>query len=188
MHLFPSMTDKKSWVGVAFKIGSFSSAYETLIMGSTFGQFVHCELVIGDGMMSDVFASYHGSLGFMRSCEEYDPRLWVVLYMPLKSIKNAKALSLQLLDLQIPYNYTDLWQCCVKAMLPFESELDCTNPETWKQGVFCSQMCLLYLRFLMRVGDIEVCEQLQHHLESVHSRGCSPNMLYSILSAFIDQM
>jgi len=188
MHIFPTMTDKKNWIGIAFKIGSFSSAYETLIMSATFGQFVHCEIILGDGMMSDVFASYHGSMGFMRSCESYNPEQWVILYFPLKDGRNAKCLSLQLLDLNIPYNYTDLWQCCIQAMLPFESELDCQDPNTWKKGVFCSQMCLLYLRYLMRVGDIEVNDVLKHHLESVHSRGCSPNMLYGVLASFFKKM
>lgn len=184
-HYFPSMKDNPQWIGVAFKIGSFYNPQDVIIMGSTVGRYVHCELILGKGMTSDVYAAYDGDVpgsGFTRSCEVYDPKDWVVYSLPANDLTRAKVMSLQLIDAKISYNRKDLWQCCIKAALPFESDLDCDLVDTWKpHGIFCSQMCLLFLRHMARVGDINVNETLKFHLENVHSRGCSPNMLFEII-------
>lgn len=185
-HIFPGMKDKKEWVGIAFRTGNITSPYDTMIMTGTLGHFVHCELILGRGAEADVFSSYNKDncvSGFVRSMSEFNPQEWTILTMPANDTRNARAMSLQLLDLGIPYNAKDLWQCCVKVMLPFETEVDCNNAMEWKQkGVFCSQMCLLFLRKMVQNGDLSVNNVLKHHLETVHSRGCSPNMLYNIIA------
>lgn len=187
-HVFPCMQDKGKWIGIAFKTGDWYDPYEAVIMGSTVGQYVHCELVIGDNEKADVYSSYDSKqlcCGFARSIEDYTPKRWTLLTHKLADTQNAKKQVLQILDKNLPYNKSDLWQCCIKTMLPFESELDCELVDTWKHsGVFCSQMCLLFLRHMARVGDLTTNPHLKHHLESVHSRGCSPNLLFGILSPF----
>jgi hypothetical protein len=83
--------------------------------------------------------------------------------------------------LQLPYNSRDLWQCCIKIMLPFEKDLDCNNLPSWcKQGVFCSQACLLILRRLAAGGFLHLPRGVD--LAHVNSRGCSPNSLHALLS------
>lgn len=184
-HYFPTMTNHPTWVGVAFKTGTMTSAKDIIVMGATLGPYVHCELIFGTGMQSNVFASYDDTQknsGFMRSLNTFNDQEWLVLTSPVSDLKTAQIMSLQLLDLEIPYNHNDLWQCCIKAVLPFEDDLDCDLLHTWKHtGVFCSQMCLLFLRHFARTGVLDANDTLKHHLEYVHSRGCSPNMLYEIL-------
>lgn len=186
-HYFPSMVNQQQWIGVAFKKGSLLVPYEALIMSSTFGTFVHCELILGHGSVGDVYASYdtnHEGCGFQRSTEPFTSDKYVVITLPLKDDgKTAHTLALRLIDLKLPYNSSDLWQCCIKAMLPFESDLDCEKVDTWKGGVFCSQMCLLFMRNLVKNKSVDFSPALHHHLENVHSRGCSPNALYNILAS-----
>ncbi len=187
-HVFPQMAKEGKWVGVAFRNGSMYSPYEAVVMSGTMGPFVHCELILGDGALGDVYASYNDeriTSGFCRSLDVFESGKWVILKLPVKSLDKARGLTLRLMDLQIPYNQNDLWQCCIKAILPFETELSCDNADEWKKrGVFCSQMCLLFLRMMQKNGDLDAPDALAHHLSCVHSRGCSPNMLYSILSQY----
>lgn len=187
-HFFENMSKEDKWVGVAFRKGSTSAPYDMLIMSSTLGPYVHCELLLGEKNKADAYSSYNNdnfTSGFTRSISEYNPNEWRVLAIPVTNTQNAKVLSLQLLDANIPYNSNDLWQCCVKALLPYETELECDNVDTWKaKGVFCSQMCLLFLRMLARKNDMQIHPSLRNHLENVRSRGCSPNMLHSILQQY----
>lgn len=188
-HYFPAMEGLDKWVGIAFRTGDYTNVYEDVVMAATLGSFVHCELIIGEGKIADVYSSYcEGnklSLGFTRSVNQFFPQNWTILVHPLTDTVHAKKLALSLLGLNLPYNSRDLWQCCLQAMLPFESELDCDLPESWKpSGVFCSQMCLLFLRHLARVGELQTNITFKHHLESLHSRGCSPNGLYCMLSQY----
>jgi len=188
---FPGMRDKGTWIGVAFQRGVFSDWYHDLIMIGTLGSYVHCELLLGDGMYADAFASYYDtnlSEGFMRSKEYYDPREWVVLSYPVSDLIKAHALCVFLLDAKIPYNTRDLWQCCVGLALPFEQEIDCTQPSHWKKGVFCSQMCLLFMRYMHLQNNIKINSVCEHHLKHIHSRGCSPNSLYAFLSHFCNKI
>ena len=169
------------WVGVAFLKGR-RTARDELTMVATMGDVVHCELVVGRGQYAQAYGSFAAMGGFVRSPNIHTAPEWTVLALPVRDAQAVLARSLQLVALGLPYNSKDLWQCCLKVMLPFETELDCQHPHTWHQGVFCSQACLLMLRRLAREGHINPSPQLQHALEATHSRGCSPNTLFSIMS------
>jgi len=189
---FPSMKDKGAWIGVAFRKGSLSTWFDDMIMVGTLGSFVHCELLLGQDHYADAYSSYcdqETNLGFTRSREDFNNKHWVVLSFPLSDAKKAQALSLSLLDNPIPYNYKDLWQCCLGVALPFEQEIDCTNMEHWKKGVFCSQMCLLFMRNLHLNDSLKLNHQgYEYNLKHIHSRGCSPNFLYGFLSHFCNKV
>ena len=63
------------------------------------------------------------------------------------------------------------------------AEHDCERPETWRQsGVFCSQVALLLLRAFARHGHIVLPADTRALVEATHSRGCSPNTLFGLLS------
>jgi hypothetical protein len=48
--------------------------------------------------------------------------------------------------------------------------------------VFCSQVCLLLMRHLIETKALVTDPVCQHHIQTVSSRGCSPNMLHHIVS------
>lgn len=187
-HSFPCMHKKGKWIGVAFRAGDWRDPYEAIIMGSTWGSLVHCELIIGDNTQGNVYSAYnneHVHSGCTRSIENFSSNKWMLLTHQVKDTQKSQTHVLRMLDSKLMYNTKDLWQCCIRTLLPFEQELDCDVVETWKpHGVFCSQMCLLFLRHIARAGELPATMHLQHNLESVHSRGCSPNLLYHVLSPF----
>lgn len=178
-NVYPGMTG--DWVGVAFMAGSLN-LHDELTMVATMGSKVHCELLVGKGQNALAYSSFSGLGGFVRSQSVHRAPQWTVLALPVTDAKAVLARALHLVSLQLPYNSGDLWQCCVKVMLPVESELDCQRPDTWRHGVFCSQACLLMLRRLAREGLVAPPAPLRHALEGVHSRGCSPNTLFGILT------
>lgn len=208
MRQYPQ--SQNSFIGVAFLRGNTHVIGDQVVMKATWGPFVHTEIFIqkegdvrfysassplGEGLvpsarLRDLTTSTNlhtlmqkGSTGINRTDK------WEIVSFPLSpngGYEVAYALILQILSMQLPYNSRDLWQCCVQVMLPFESDLDCDNLDTWrKSGVFCSQVCLLILRRLARRGLVALdLENRQYqNLQTVNSRGCSPNSLFNILSA-----
>jgi len=157
-------------------------------MNATSGPFVHCELLLGRADKYQAFSSYEFVGGFIPSQNVHTHPQWTILRFPLSSrnenaLKSAYSIILQTLDLGLPYNYTDLWQCCIKSMLPYENDLDARTPASWSGGVFCSQAVLLLLRRILQTGGIihSMHPGIEHAILSTNSRGCSPNCLYSIL-------
>ena len=181
---YPGM--RGEWLGFAFRAGRVKKLEDDVIMGATFGWWVHCELVLGHGEEGKAYGAYQGVGGFQRSCHVHEPGEWSVFAMPLKDSKYCQSHVLYLLTLGLPYNYSDLWQCCVKAILPFETELDCDKPWEWghQGGLFCSQAALLVLRHFIRKGAVEAPAGMSHLVEATHSRGCSPNTLHGLLARF----
>jgi hypothetical protein len=177
-------------IGVAFLRGNPHSFWERLIMDTTFGPFVHTELFLQKGTDIRFYAATNPARsdqrsGFMPSARLRsmpDPTQWEIVRFPVTQpcYHAAYALVLQLIAMRLPYNANDLWQCCIRVMLPFENDLDCERPCTWqKSGVFCSQVCLLILRRLSLHGLLPMRESPL----MVNSRGCSPNHLYAILNS-----
>ena len=178
MNYYPGM--QGCWVGVAFRHGCHRIG-DQMIMATTWGGKVHAEFLVGVGPHAYSYSAFDGP-GFVRSSNVHAPPDWTVLALPVWDVRAAHAMVLQAVASRVQYNNADLWQCAVKAMLPFESELDCQRPESWAGGVFCSQACLLLLRRMIRAGIAPVPAQLRLSLESVHSRGCSPNTLFGIMA------
>jgi len=172
------------WLGVAFYKGSYSSMYDDLVMAATLGTFVHCELLRGRGRsVCQAYSSFNPRGGFILSPNRPSPAHWALFAIPVDNPRAVHATILSVLALNLPYNSRDLWQCCFKAMLPWETELDCDRPATWQtSGVFCSQVALLLLRAFARRGDITLPADTQALVEATHSRGCSPNTLFWLLS------
>lgn len=189
---FTHMKDVPHWVGVAFKRGSMSKAYDVGVMSATMGPYTHTELLIGNGPNALGYTAYiEKNSGFMRSLyNAYDPREWDVWVHPLSDSTEARTYALMLSDAKIRYNTSDLWQCCVQVMLPLETELNCDLIDSnWNnRGLFCSQACLLFLRHLTHTGALKVSDTLQHHVNTVHSRGCSPNALHGIVKTGFSQI
>ena len=171
------------WIGVAFRRGSYQSIWEAFIMSSTGGPFVHTELLLGCGSHVQAFTSLEGVGGFVQSRNQHNRCNWVTVGIPVSRqvYERAAGMCREMLPLSMQYNWFDLWQCCVKIMLPYESDLDCHRPSSWQSGVFCSQLCLLFLRRMAREGAFPFKRQLGAQMEMVNSRGCSPNQLYGIL-------
>jgi hypothetical protein len=185
------------WLAVAFMRGDPHVPRDKLISGVTRGPYVHTEIMLGSGAMglggARAYAAFEGVSGFTPSASEIVQEQtgvplgkWTVVRypLPLGGYEKAYALVLQMLAMDLPYNRRDLWQCCIRLCLPFEADLDCERPDTWKPmgGVFCSQVALLFLRRMTRMGLIPHLEPLSHQLETTNSRGCSPNDLFRILA------
>jgi hypothetical protein len=163
-----------------------------VVMRATWGPYVHSEIFVQKGADVRFYsASSPRGKGLIPSTRlsnglPTDTGMWQVVRFPFVKqggYEAAYALILQILAMQLPYNYHDLWQCGVKIMLPFEDDLDCDNLETWRNsGVFCSQVCLLILRRLARKGIIgPLHPSTTQRWEAPNSRGCSPNALYNLL-------
>ena len=184
-HEYPvaNQTMNGDWLGIAFKRGSRYRLWDDLIMGATLGSWVHCELVVGRNNIGRGYAAFQGARGFMPSQSEHTPREWAMFVLPVADPTAVRAHVMAVLSQDLPYNYTDLWQCWMTAMLPWETELDCARPESWKEtGVFCSQVALLFLRQLARQRAIVLPSDTKTLVEATHSRGCSPNMLFGLLN------
>ena len=183
----PQMTGVSHWIGVAFRKGSMHRPYDMCVMATTMGEYVHAELMIGKSSTADVFSSYNDhqkGAGFERSrYDMIETSMWDVYVHPLADTSKAQARALELLAAELKYNFNDLWQCCVRAMLPFEQEVNCMQvDETWtRRGLFCSQMCLLFMRYLSATNDLKMQPWPSSIVEKVHSRGCSPNTLHGIV-------
>lgn len=186
----------RPFVGVAFLRGDPAHLGENLVMQGTGGPFVHAEFVLGKGRdvrcytacgapgrrdVQDGFVPTRRMVGLPRAPQ------WDVITFPiqggLQGYNRAYAIVLQLIAMHIPYNYTDLWQCCVKLMLPYEEDVQCDDPASWRnRGVFCSQACLLLVRCLARKQIISLPHGVDLLVNSTNSRGCSPNALHRIMS------
>jgi hypothetical protein len=130
-----------------------------------------------------VYTSFDAGGGFLPSANRPSAPHWAMFAIPVTNPAAVHATLLTVLSLNLPYNRKDLWQCWFKAMLPWETELDCERPETWRQsGVFCSQVALLLLRAFARHGHIVLPADTRALVEATHSRGCSPNTLFGLLS------
>ena len=183
-----------TYVGVAFLRGSPHSIAERFIMEATGGPYVHTEFILQSGADVRLYTAANIARGdrvggFMPSARLRtlpDPARWEIVRFPVTPAAYAAtyALVLQLLSMQLPYNARDLWQCCVKLMLPFERDLDCNRVDTWRSsGVFCSQVCLLLLRRLAGQGLLPCLEpRTAADLDRVNSRGCSPNTLHRLVA------
>lgn len=180
------------WIGIAFRYANPQIMRDRVISVLTSGPFVHTEVLLADGR-GDIraYSACDNTSGFSPS-SSFDGRKqnrWTAIRYHFKSrddYMKAYAFLLHVISLSLPYNKRDLWQCFIKAALPFERDLDCNDPRTWKHsGVFCSQVALLILRKLRRdrlicflgVGD----KRLDHLVEHTNSRGCSPNQLFNML-------
>lgn len=183
-------TQTNKFIGVAFLRGNPGIMGERIVMEATWGPFVHSEIFIQNGQDVRFYsASSPRGEGLVPSARlpmlPSEDSKWAFVRFPLVQpggYELAYAFILQILAMQLPYNSHDLWQCCVKLMLPFERDLDCDNVNTWRQsGVFCSQVCLLILRHMARKGALQLTPTVTSSLEASNSRGCSPNALYSLL-------
>ena len=178
-------------IGIAFARGDPHSWGDVLVMDATGGPFVHSEIFLQNG--KDVRS--YTAVQYPHPCSESSfcptgrrlplPSNWEAIRFPVseEAYKSAYATVLQLMAMQLPYNSRDLWQCCVKLMLPFEKDYDCRNLASWRpHGVFCSQACLLILRRLAAEGKLDLPPDLIHQMSTINSRGCSPNTLHHLLA------
>ena len=189
---------QNTFVGVAFLRGDPRRMSDQVVMQATWGPFVHSEIFLQrDEDIRFYTACSPLGKGFVPSVRLHGIQTWDnweivrVPFVQQGGYEIAYSLILQILAMSLPYNNKDLWQCCVKVMLPFEDDLDCDNLVTWqKSGVFCSQVCLLILRRLARRQAIGLTNDSSPGrgsavLENLNSRGCSPNTLYNILTALV---
>jgi hypothetical protein len=197
MRTSPAMTSSsRPWVGVAFRHAMPELRRDQVISFLTRGPFVHAEIMLMDGRGSvRAYSAFDGISGFTPSHPYRNvgppraaPTQWTTLAYPLipdGGYEKAYALILQVLSLSLPYNTGDLWQCCFQAALPFEQDLDCSQPRNWTtRGVFCSQVALLLLRRFARDGLIAFPDiTIAARVEATNSRGCSPNQLFRLLTA-----
>jgi hypothetical protein len=185
------------FVGVAFRRGEPGNIMDSVVMAATRGPFVHAEFCLGVGVDIRCYTACnylqpgnggrYVSSGFTPTVRlnsfPMNSDKWECIRVPLKggrpTYNAVYAWVLQLIALRLSYNERDLIQCCIRGFLPFEKDYDCENPNEWEKmgGVYCSQVCLLLLKRLVRHAYIS----LPVNIESVHSMGCSPNDLYRLL-------
>ena len=187
----PPSVHQTPWLGVAFQRAQSSIPRDRVISALTWGPYVHTEILLArqDGDIRS-YAAFDGVSGFTPSRNwgkhsHCPAQQWTVIRYPLQpgGYEKVYALVLQLLALNLAYNSRDLWQCCVKVALPFESDLDCERPDTWRPGgVFCSQVALLLIRRLARMGVIRLPDRQARGVEQTNSRGCSPNTLFQMMA------
>ena len=179
-------------LGLAFRRGDPSCMGDRLVMDTTGGPFVHAELFLQDGTAARFYGTIdlgakHAGGCFMPTRRSLPlPADWHAVAFPITAecYRSAYALILQLISMQLPYNSRDLWQCCIKLMLPFERDLDCRNLEDWRaHGVFCSQVCLLVVRRLAMQGALALPLSVAAQVARTNSRGCSPNSLFQIITS-----
>lgn len=177
-----------SWLGIAFLRGSRDSMYDSLVMDATQGPWVHSEVLLARGSQVRAYSAFSSVGGFVPSPSLHCGPEWAIVRFPLAAdggYERAYAVILQILSSSLPYNYCDLWQCCIGLLLPLEADLDCHAPSTWTRGVYCSQVSLLILRRLIRSGLVPASGVLRSRVDAVNSRGCSPNKLYRLLCGWI---
>jgi hypothetical protein len=184
-------------VGIVFVRGNPSAIGDNVIMQATSGPYVHTEFLMMDNENAKTYTAL-GAFnrtdrvsGFTRTeilhCSAIGPDL-VLINIPVEhgwvGYNKIKSFIMQLLTERIPYNYKDLWQCCFKALLSYEEDVTCSDPKSWKHhGVFCSQACILILKWLCKEGLVKLPDATRGLIECTHSRGCSPNTLYRIMTA-----
>jgi hypothetical protein len=196
----PLLSPAPFFVGVAFRLGDPRNLQDEFVMQTTGGPLIHSEFMLGRPFDIRCYTAcsfmQQGSVQVARESGFTPSRRftrlptradgWECICFPLKGgapeYKAVYSMVLQLIAMQLPYNYKDLWQCCSKAMLPFERDVDFLNTAEWKaSGVFCSQMCVLLLRKLDAQGVIELAPACRQPVYTINSRGCSPNRLFHIL-------
>ena len=181
-------TAATTFLGIAFRRGDTRCVHDRLVMDATGGPFVHSELFLQDGASARFYTIIDRPKA-SAFCPAEGRRLplpsdWETARFPVSrdGYKAAYALMLQLLTIAIPYNSRDLWQCCLKFLLPFERDLDCNDVSSWVYGgVFCSQACMLVLRRLATQGHITLPPPLLAQVVATNSRGCSPNTLHRMI-------
>lgn len=180
-----------AWLAIAFLRGDPHTVHDVVVSGATRGPYVHTEIMLGRGSDIRAYTAFEGVSGFtpctpsVLSRTHESGQEWSILKYNLApgGYEKAYALILELLATNLPYNRRDLWQCCIKVCLPFEQDLDCETPQTWKpHGVFCSQVALLFLRRMTRNGVLSLSHGCTAGIESTNSRGCSPNTLFRVLT------
>lgn len=170
---------------VAFLRGDPGRWWDRLVMDGTCGPFVHTEVWLHDGRgLARGYSSFENVGGVVPIRPGPYGADWTLLSLPLAEggFQRLYASILSLLSVSIPYNSRDLWQCCVSAFLPFESDLDPTSLTSWRRGVFCSQFACLLLRLALLQGTLSLPGDARGRLCAVNSRGCSPNALYCLLT------
>ena len=184
------------FVGLAFRRGVWSSFDDEVVMQATGGPYVHSEFILGKNLNDMRCYTACSSPNRDKTQDGFLPtrhwrslppaQEWEVVGFPLnegiQGYKRAYAFILHLLSTQIQYNYRDLWQCCVRVMLPIEQDVNSMDPSDWKRnGVFCSQACLLLLRQFSSWDLITLPKPMHALIHTINSRGCSPNRLYTIV-------
>ena len=178
-------------LAIAFQHGDARKAGDDLIMLGTWGAWVHTELILvhSPGRFESFAALDTGrptpGAGFARSARRdfSSSPLWRVYVFPVLDLAACQGVLVHTLSCGLAYNSKDLWECCVEFVLPMvQNDLDCERPESWSRGVFCSQVALLLLRRMQRVNAIAAPPSMRAAIERVHSRGCSPNYLQSLLA------
>jgi len=171
---------------VAFLRGDPRNLHDAFVMDGTWGPYVHTEVLLTpQAGPTRAYSSYDTAGGVVPVVPHaYGPE-WDMVAFPLApaGFYGLYAMLLAMIAAHPPYNRDDLWQCCVPFFLPFEADLDCAAPRTWTGGVFCSQFACLLLRWACRAGHVLPRGECRRRLEAVNSRGCSPNGLFSILTA-----
>ena len=176
--VYPGM--KKYWVGVAFKKGDMHNFEDNVVMLTTGGNYVHCEIIVGDETQGKAFTSYRGVGGFVHTqyCAHLPPE-WEMFYFPLQEIAKPTTYARETAQCGIRYNLMGQWRCLLQ--MKNARELDCMKPQEWRNGVFCSQMVLLFLRRLVLSGLILAQNKCTAQIRTFPSMTCTPTILRQML-------
>jgi hypothetical protein len=172
---------------IAFRVGQLVSREDCLIMFATQGSFVHVEILVQNRKHTKSVACGAWDKTFP-SFQARDPRgymykqNYVFLALPLVHEQEHVALDYlaRLVESRLPYSTG--WECVLPETVVewLESDIDISaDPRSWKQGVFCSQIVLLFLKKMVLEKALDPASW--GDVLSQHSRHCSPAALYNLL-------
>ena len=85
------------WLGVAFRTGNIRYLQDDAIMGLTFGEYVHCEVIIGKDEDGKAYRAFQGAGGFMPSGNKHMYPEWTLFAMPLKNPTQVRGMFLHMI-------------------------------------------------------------------------------------------
>ena len=185
--LFLCLDHHSLMIYLAFRIGKLASPDDCFVMFATQGAFVHVELLVQNKKRTKAVACGAWDKTYP-SFQARDPKLYMrqsnYVFLALPLVHEQENIALDYLASLVNSNlpYSTGWECVLPETVVdwIENDVDVNAPpSTWKQGVFCSQIALLFLRKMVLQGVLDKASWGE--VLTMHSRHCSPTILYNLL-------
>lgn len=164
-------------VYIALRKACMSYPFDAVVEFVTWSNLVHSEIRLGP---VSSYAAYKGETPcFLEQIPKKHPHPeWEVFMIPVTDYDKASEFVQAIVNAKLPYRMP--WDCLFSQCIlkEFDTDLDCTRPETWG-SIFCSQSSLLFLRRCAQEGILSVVNT--RPLFECDSKGVSPVSLYRIM-------
>jgi hypothetical protein len=174
---------------IALRKGLYKSFEDDEIMFLTMGRYVHAELVVIGSQASMSCGAWEGESPSFKARDPYefiDSKYYTFFRLPINQ-ENAAHRFLDILQevINSRLDYSVGWECCLPETLVkmYEKDVDYNqSPTLWKK-VFCSQVILLILKKCIHEKLLPKIPLILN----MHSRHCSPTLLYSLCCRFFEK-